>query len=88
MVAAPTPTSVPRAELRFISGKVTARPDRASGPSPGMCPMNMLSTMLYKEEAVMAIMPGTAYFLRSLPILSVPNSVGARWLLFIEVYSF
>ena len=33
------------------------------------------------EEAVMAIMPGTAYFFSNLPILSVPNSMGAAWLL-------
>ena len=78
MVAAPTPTSVPRAVLRFIKGKVTARPDRARDPSPGICPMKMLSTILYKEDAVMAMMPGTAYLFRRLPTFSVPNSVGAR----------
>ena len=62
----------------FIRGKVTARPDRASGPSPGICPIKILSTILYKEDAVMAMMPGTAYLLRRLPTFSVPNSVGAR----------
>ena len=43
-VAAPTPTSEPKAAARFISGKVTARPEMASGPTPW--PMKMLSTML------------------------------------------
>ena len=40
----PTPTSEPKAAARFISGKVSARPEMASGPTPW--PMKMLSTML------------------------------------------
>ena len=36
---APTPTSVPIAAERFISGKVTARPLMAAEPTPGIWPM-------------------------------------------------
>lgn len=36
-----------------------------------------LSTILYKEDAVMAIIAGTAYCISSFPIFSVPNAVGA-----------
>ena len=76
MVAAPTPTRVPRAAEIFIKGKVTASPEIARGPEPGIWPMKMLSTILYKEDAVMAMMPGTAYCLRRAFMLFVPNSVG------------
>ena len=37
----------------------------------------MLSTILYKEDAVMAMIAGTAYCISSFPICSVPNAVGA-----------
>ena len=37
MVAAPAPTRVPNAVDRFMSGKVTASPDMAIGPTP--CPI-------------------------------------------------
>ena len=74
-VAAPTPTSDPNAAARFISGKVSASPEMAIGPTPS--PMKMLSTMLYSEEAVMAIMAGTEYWTSNLRIRSVPSSVAA-----------
>ena len=51
-----------------------ASPDIASGPTP--CPMKMLSTILYKEEAVWAMMAGRAYCFSSFPMFSVPSSVG------------
>ena len=73
----PTPTRVPKAVLRFISGKVTPRADMASAPTPSIWPMKMLSTILYSEDAVIAMMPGIAYFASSLLIFSVPSSVGA-----------
>ena len=38
--------------------------------------MKILSTILYKEEATMAIMAGRAYCFSSFPIFSVPSSVG------------
>lgn len=38
--------------------------------------MKILSTILYKEDAVIAMIAGTAYCIKSLPILSVPNAVG------------
>ena len=65
MVEAPTPTRVPRAVLRFISGKVTASPEMAYAPTSLIWPMKMLSTILYNEDAVMAMMAGTAYCIRS-----------------------
>ena len=74
MVAAPAPTSVPKAVERFISGNVTARPEMARGPTPW--PMKMLSTMLYSDAAVCAMMAGKAYCLSSMPIFSVPSSKG------------
>ena len=72
MVAPPTPTSVPNAVERFIRGKVTASPEMARAPTP--CPMKMLSTILYNDEAVIAMIAGRAYDLRSFPILSVPRT--------------
>ena len=38
--------------------------------------MKILSTILYKEDAVIAMIAGTAYCIKSLPILSVPNAEG------------
>ena len=57
-VDAPTPTSEPKAAAKFIRGNVTANPAIANGPTPW--PMKRLSTILYKEEAVIAIMAGIA----------------------------
>ena len=75
MVAeAPTPTRAPNAAPRFISGNVSARPAIANLPTP--CPIKILSTILYNDEAVIAIIAGTAYCLSNLEIFSVPNSVG------------
>ena len=34
------------------------------------------NTILYKEDAVIAMIAGTAYCIKSLPILSVPNAEG------------
>ena len=65
---------MPNAALRFIRGNVMASPAIARGPHP--CPMKMLSTMLYSDDAAIAIMAGKAYFLSRLEIFSVPNSVG------------
>lgn len=38
--------------------------------------MKMLSTILYREDAVIAIMAGIAYCKSNFPIGCVPNSVG------------
>jgi hypothetical protein len=72
-VEAPTPTIAPNAAPKFIKGKVMAKPDIAKGPTP--CPMKILSTILYKDEAVIAIMAGMAYCINRLPIGFVPSSV-------------
>ena len=70
----PIPTIAPKAVEMFIKGKVTAKPDRAKASTPW--PMNILSTMLYNDEASIAIMEGRAYFLSSSPTGRVPNSLG------------
>ena len=72
-VDAPTPTIAPNAAPKFMNGKVMASPEMAKGPTP--CPMKMLSTILYKEEAVIAMMAGVAYCISNLPMGCVPNSV-------------
>ena len=71
-VEAPTPTMAPMAAPKFMNGKVIANPEIAKGPTP--CPMKMLSTMLYSDDAVIAMMAGVAYFFSSLPTSSVPNN--------------
>lgn len=60
MAAPPMPTSVPSAKVRFMMGKVTARPDRARGPTPW--PMKTLSMMLYREYTTMPAMEGREYW--------------------------
>jgi hypothetical protein len=72
-VEAPTPTMAPKAAPKFMNGKVIAKPEMANGPTP--CPMKILSTILYKEEAVIAMMAGMAYCINSLPMGWVPSSV-------------
>lgn len=57
MDAPPIPISVQNAIIRFISGKVIANPEIAIAPTPR--PINMLSTMLYRDIAVIAIIDGT-----------------------------
>ena len=47
-----------------IKGLATVKPDNAIAPTP--CPMKIESTMLYSEVAVIAMMPGNAYFMSKL----------------------
>lgn len=68
----PTPMAAPKAAVRFMNGKVIARPAMANAPTPW--PMNIESTILYSELATMAIMAGSAYWRRSFPTGFVPNS--------------
>lgn len=56
--AAPAPTSMPSEEVRFITGKVMARPEIASAPTP--CPMKIRPITLYIIETTVPIMPGKA----------------------------
>ena len=70
---APTPTSVPNAAHISINGLATVNPDNAIAPTP--CPIKIESTMLYKDMAVMAIIPGVAYLNNKLRIEAVPSSV-------------
>ena len=71
-VDAPTPTAAPNAAERFIKGNVKASPEMAIAPTP--CPIKMLSTMLYSEDAVMATMAGSEYCSNSRPTGFVPSS--------------
>jgi hypothetical protein len=59
---------------RFIKGNVIASPEIANGPTP--CPINMLSIILYREVATLAIIAGTEYCINNFPIDSVPNVIG------------
>ena len=59
MVAPPTAINVQKAITRFISGNVIASPEIAITPTPR--PMNMLSIILYKDVATLAIIAGTEY---------------------------
>ena len=54
---APTPTSVPIAAISVISGKVSASPEMAKGPTP--CPINTRSTMLYSDATTIPTIAGT-----------------------------
>ena len=71
-VEEPMPTAAPKAAERFMKGKVMASPLMASAPTP--CPMNMLSVMLYNDDATIAMMAGRAYCVSSCPTGFVPNS--------------
>jgi hypothetical protein len=55
-----------------MKGKVIANPEIANGPTP--CPIKILSIILYKDDAVIAMMAGVAYLFNNLPTLSVPSS--------------
>jgi hypothetical protein len=59
IVAPPVAMRVQNAITKFISGKVMAKPEIAIGPTP--CPMNILSIILYKDVATLAIIAGTEY---------------------------
>ena len=73
-VAEPTPTSIPNANIIVAIGIVTPSPAIAIDPTPGIFPINILSTTLYNALTNIPIMAGTEYFIRSFPIGSCPNS--------------
>ena len=79
-VLAPTPIMAPKAAPRFMNGLATAMPLIPMSPTP--CPTNMLSTILYTDDATMAMMAGMAYPARSFPMGCSPNSVGTYCLVF------
>lgn len=57
--AEPTPISVPIAVTSAVSGKVSASPEMASGPTP--CPMKIRSTMLYSDIMTIPMIDGIEY---------------------------
>ncbi len=61
----PTPTSTPMAVVIFISGKVSASPAMASGPTTW--PINMRSTTLYSATTSIPTTPGRLYSHSSRP---------------------
>ena len=69
--AEPTPISVPIAVTSAVSGKVSASPEMASGPTP--CPMKIRSTMLYSDIMTIPMIDGIEYSSSNRPTRSVPN---------------
>ena len=58
LVAVPTPISIPNANIIVIIGIVTPKPVMASGPTPGILPINILSTTLYNPFTIIPIIAG------------------------------
>ena len=79
-VVVPIPINIPNAIIIVIIGIVTPSPVIASGPTPGMFPINILSTTLYNPFTIIPIIAGTEYFISNFPIGSVPKIC---WLSFI-----
>ena len=73
LVVAPIPTSIPNASIIVIIGIVTPRPVIAIGPTPGIFPINILSTTLYNALTIIPMIAGTEYFISNFPIGSVPK---------------
>ena len=46
----------------------------ASGPTPGILPINILSTTLYNPFTIIPIIAGKEYFTSNFPIDSVPKT--------------
>ena len=70
--AEPTPISVPIAVTSAVSGKVSASPEMASGPTP--CPMKIRSTMLYSDIMTIPMIDGIEYSSSNRPTRSAcPN---------------
>jgi len=59
------PTKVEKAIIRFIKGKVIAKPDIANGPTP--CPIKTLSIILYNDVTVIPMIAGIEYCNNNLP---------------------
>ena len=72
-VVVPIPINIPNAIIIVIIGIVTPSPVIASGPTPGMFPINILSTTLYNPFTIIPIIAGTEYFISNFPIGSVPK---------------
>ncbi|VIM84961.1 Uncharacterised protein [Clostridioides difficile] len=74
VVVVPIPINIPNASIIVIIGIVTPRPVIASGPTPGIFPIKILSTTLYKLFTNIPIIAGIEYFSSNLLIRSVPNN--------------
>ena len=72
-VVVPIPINIPNAIIIVIIGIVTPSPVIASGPTPGILPINILSTTLYNPFTIIPIIAGTEYFISNFPIGSVPK---------------
>ena len=78
--APPEETKPAKALIKEIRGKATPTPERARVPSPGICPINILSTMLYVTltssaknmgAAILNICTGTLPFEKSPFLVSI-----------------
>ena len=61
-------------EERILMIKLLKKVCSNIDPTPGIFPINILSTTLYNALTNIPIMAGTEYFIRSFPISSCPNS--------------
>ena len=71
--AEPTPIIRESPTQQVVTGNATLV--AAFPSSPILCPIKNWSTMLYNAPTIIAIILGIANFLRSVPILSVPNEL-------------
>lgn len=58
--APPIPARAANAVMATTTGIATPTPVSASAPAPSMCPMNILSTMLYRTFTICAVIAGRA----------------------------
>ena len=86
--APPMLTSAANAEMAIITGIVTPTPVKALGPTSGMWPIYIRSTMLYMTLMICASMAGSASLKRSFPILPFPRSASFSFVAFIDKIPF
>jgi len=72
--APPILTKAANAEIAIITGIVTPTPVNALGPTLGICPIYMRSTILYNTFIICAKIAGKANFNNNGPKLSLPKS--------------
>ncbi len=82
--APPIPTSIEKAIIMVIKGKVTPRPAKASSPTP--LPTNILSIILYKAFTSIPTIAGIEYLSNNMPTLSFLSS-SCRFICFPSLHS-
>ena len=81
--APPIPIRAAKADTIIIIGKQTPSPVNAAAPSPGMCPIYILSTILYSALTTCEMIDGTASTNNKCPIGSFPKSTSFDIFVFI-----